>query len=241
MRFSFKLHGRTLGLASLCAMTLWGCAQAPAPKFDERYRLFFASTLPVTANPGDAPEAIAQGFMPSVAVTRAIEEFEKQGFKLEEINPVEWGEGATLFVFRRRADVTNQPLRAPIHFVGIFRVENDSPDSTYYICSQQLDHYQVHVKSKDGIVTHRADWEGRELVWNDEAGKHNLRLTPDAMELYHITTNPNGFGVESNESIVKAARVVPIQVAETDDVRDARRFAIRLKPATPRYYDPYPW
>lgn len=227
--------------AALYVCMAWGCASAPAPKFEERYRLFFAKSLPVTVKPGDSAETISQAFAPSVAVNRALEEFTQQGFKLEEIKPIEWGEGATLLTFRKRLKNEETPLRAPINFVGVYRVNDNKPEPTYYVLTQGKDSYEVHITGGSDPKTIHAEWEGRELVWNDDHGKNNLRLTPDGKTLYHVARNPVGFDVPHEYTIMTAGRVVPQQQPDSDAARDARRYVIRLKPATARYYDPYPW
>jgi len=238
-------------MALYCAASLlagaWGCAGYPPeisrytpPQKEERYRVFFSREVPSDARPTDSADELAQKFVPGSAVKAAVDDFQKQGFTLSEISRVPWGEGATLFVFSRDT-AEEPPLRSPINFVGTYRVEDDEAQPTYYIFNQTVDGYKIRVLGKGKIDTYEAKWEGRELVWETPEGLNHARLTPDGLTLYRIIQTASGFDVPRDYIILTAQRAIPPQKAESDDVRESRRYVIQLAPQTPRYYDPYPW
>lgn len=239
-----KMLNRSLtwGLMAVVLGTCWGCAYSPEEKYEERYRLFFAKQLPIDASPTDSIEQISQKFIPEIGVQRSMEAFAEEGFKLHKIETIEWGEGATLFTFRRNVGSELLPARAQIQYVGVFRVDDDQPEPTYYyVLAQGHDDYTVNVRTADGVKTFKALWDGRQLVWNDEAGRNYGRLNPDGSELYHLIENPTGFDLPRERTLLKAQRVVPQQEPGSYENREARRYTVRLKPETPRYYAPFPW
>ncbi len=240
------------GWKALSAATLvliaGGCASytnAPqgfaASATEERYRLFFTTEAGVSAKPTDSADALAREFAPQAAVARALEDFQKQGFALAELRRIPWGQGATLFVFRKSAGADDQPLHSPIQFIGTYMVNNIKPEPSYYVLSQGLDHYKLHVISPLGEETINAEWVGRELEWEGKEGRNHLRLSPDGMTLYRIVESATGFDVPRERITVTATRVIDHQKPASDEEREARRYLARLRPATPQYYDPFPW
>jgi hypothetical protein len=184
---------------------------------------------------------LASQFIPEIGVRRSIEEFTAEGFELAEIRPIEWGESATLFAFRRRLGSDEKPLRAPLSFTGTYRSINESGQTVDYVLVQGQDSYDVHIMTGGDLTSYRAEWEGRELVWWNEAGKNNARLTPDGMELYHLIENPTGFDLPRDRTMIRARRLILNQEPLSPEARDAQRYLSDLKPRTPRSYDPYPW
>lgn len=236
------LRGLLLTLAILSVASNFGCATAKQRRYEERYRVFFAKDLTVENIKGLKPEEVIEKFRPEASIRGSIEDFAKQGYKITEVQPIPWGEGATLIVFRRERIQDGRPEDpAPIHFVGTYKLDDGKEPGTYYTFVQRVKGYTVHVVSPEGPKTYDAKWDMRELVWQTEAGYHHARLTPDGRCLVHLTESAQGFDVPRTITLVRSERQRVHQKADADDVREARKFTARLKPATPDWYDPYPW
>lgn len=202
---------------------------------EERYRVFFTRELPGDLTADASVDEISRFFSPEQSVRGSVDALRGQGFELAEIRQIDWSDGATLFVFRRKIAEEDVLDRSPVHFTGVFR-QALPEGTTYYAFVQRQNGYLVHLMGPGGLKTIDTHWEGRELVWTDEAGRHDLQLTPDANTLYHVTDD----GTEGGRVVKTALRVVD-QTPEDYDVREARRHLARLRPRTPRTYDPFPW
>lgn len=231
-------------LAAIATVSV-GCARKHYPyrgaNFEERYRVFFTYELPDDLRVGASSDEVAKYFSPEQSVRGSMDALAAEGFELTKIRKLDWGDGATLFVFRRSLDEPEIDDRSPLHFTGVFRREDKGKEPVYYSFAQLADGYLVHMIGPEGAKTIRAKWESRELQWNDDAGWHHLQLTPDAMTLLHITESAQGFDVPRERSVVRIPRLVETQTADERSVREARRHLVKLRPATRRSYDPFPW
>lgn len=219
-----------------------GCASVTpnyeGPRTQERYRLFFSRDANPQISVNEPVEQIAAHFAPEQAVTTTLENYRKDGFQLVEIRNIGWMEGATLFVFSRELGPNEVVTRPPIGYLGSYAVEGDP--RTRFVFEQLHDSYVIHQVGPEGVRSFKAFWEGRELVWTSETGEHRAQLSPDGQELFLVTENPDN--PQALGVAVKARRVVPQQLPA--DVITRRSYAYlgkTFRPATPRYYDPFPW
>lgn len=219
-------------LALVCLLS--GCAGSPELNYDERYRIFFRTPLSRNAVPTDTPQVLAESYAPADAVLESIHALGAEGYHLDGIRPVPGDDAASIFVFRRLLPGGARPTGRPDGFDGTWRVVEGGTRASHYIIAEGRDGFVVYrVAGGETLDRSVGANRGRGLEWTDDLGAHAIVLAEESMTLTHY--------LPEDEGAVILERLEADPDAFIRQLRFGRRHMVRLKPATPRYYDPYPW
>lgn len=181
-----KYH--TFVAMAFAATTLVGCAHRGIHgTFEERYRVFYTIDQVTPQQLTDDPDQAGASFRAMAGLNLAFEELAAEGFKLEKVEPILNGGGATKFTFRRRIPEGYKPTSAPMEFSGVYAVEDPNGDAEQYYLLSPIDRgFNIQIMDRAGETTSvDANWDGNALRWRNGYDEHTLELTPDARSVIH--------------------------------------------------------
>lgn len=199
---------------TLCVLAGLALGCAGLGGYEERYRIFYLTGEMSQAGPGATADEIAQRFAPTAAVNLSMSELTREGFILTSIAPVETGERAWVFTFRRSKPAFARTTVAPIEYLGLYRVREISAEASYYVFVPYSEGYIIHViRPGEAMRTNSVPWNRRERNFSWVAGDllHVITISRDGQRLRHTTDTITVGDVERVHETVEATKVHRVQ------------------------------